>query len=290
MKMMDQPRILDIDTVQAFMLIADLGSFTRAAEVLDTSQATISLKLKRLETRLGHRLLERTPRHVSLTAQGERFLPAARNLLDAHERALSGLQPAPPSRLTLGISDHVAGPELPLLLARLNAYDPSLVVEVRIASSREVVARYGHGELDAAIARRGDDNADGEILSREPFRWFASPSFQYRPEEPLKLAALAAPCGIRALAIDALDEAGLPWREAFVGGGVLALGAAVSAGLAVAALAQRVAPAGAVDVGERFGLPLLAPQDIVLMARPGRREAREVVKVLAAAFRSAAGR
>ncbi|PLP56896.1 LysR family transcriptional regulator [Mesorhizobium loti] len=288
--MTDPTRTLDIDTVQAFVLVADLASFTRAAEVLDTSQATISLKLKRLETRLDTRLLERTPRHVRLTAQGERFLPAARNLLEAHERALSSTRAAVPSRLTLGISDHVAGSELPLLLARLNAYDPSLVVEVRIASSRDVVARYGHGELDAVIARRGDDNADGEILFREPFRWFASPSFQHRPGEPLRLAALAAPCGIRALAIDALDEAGLPWTEAFVGGGVLALGAAVSAGLAVAALAQRVAPAGAIDVGASLALPPLPGQDIVLMTRPGRREAREMLKVLAAAFRSAAGR
>lgn len=288
--MIDPARTLDLDTVQAFVLVADLASFTRAAEVLDTSQATVSLKLKRLEARLDSRLLERTPRHVRLTPHGERFLPAARNLLEAHERALSGIQPAVPSRLTLGISDHVAGPELPLLLARLNAYDPTLVVEVRIASSRDVVARYGHGELDAVIARRGDDNADGEILFREPFRWFASPSFRHRSGEPLRLAALAAPCGIRALAIDALDEAGLPWTEAFVGGGVLALGAAVSAGLAVAALAQRVAPAGAVDVGESLGLPPLPGQDIVLMTRPGRRDAREVLKVLAAAFRSAAGR
>lgn len=288
--MNDPARTLDIDTVQAFALVADLASFTRAAEVLDTSQATVSLKLKRLEARLDARLLERTPRHVRLTAQGERFLPAARNLLEAHERALSGIQTAVPSRLTLGISDHVAGPELPLLLARLNAYDPSLVVEVRIASSRDVVARYGHGELDAVIARRGDDNADGEILFREPFRWFASPSFQHRSGESLRLAALAAPCGIRALAIDALDEAGLPWREAFVGGGVMALGAAVSAGLAVAALAQRVAPAGAIDVGADLGLPPLPGQDIVLMSRPGRRDAREVLKVLAAAFRSAAAR
>lgn len=288
--MADPVRTLDIDTVQAFVLISDLASFTRAAEVLNTSQATVSLKLKRLEACLGGRLLERTPRHVRLTAAGERFLPAARNLLDAHERALSGIRPVAPSRLTLGISDHVAGPELPQLLARLNAYDPSLVVEVRIASSRDVVARYGHGELDAVVARRGDDNADGEILFREPFRWFASPSFQHRAGEPLKLATLAAPCGIRALVIDALDDAGLPWTEAFVGGGVLALGAAVSAGLAVAALAQRVAPSGAVDVGESLGLPPLAGQDIVLMSRPGRREAREVLKVLAAAFRSAAAR
>jgi len=283
-------KILDIDTVRAFVLVADLGSFTRAAEALDTAQATVSLKLKRLEGLLGHRLLERTPRHVALSGDGERFLPAARNLLDAHQRALAGVRTAPPSRLTLGISDHVAGAELPTLLARLNAYDPTLVVEVRVSSSRDVIARYGQGELDAAIARRGEEGADGETLFREPFGWFAAPSFVYRTGEPLRLATLAAPCGIRTLAIDALDEAGLPWTEAFVGGGVLALGASVSAGLAVATLAHRVAPTGAIEVGEAFGLPRLPAQDVVLMARPARREARDVLKVLAAAFRGAAAR
>lgn len=288
--MIEIGKILDIDTVQAFVLVADLGSFTRAAEALETSQAAVSLKLKRLEDRLGCRLMERTPRHVRLSARGGQFLPAARDLLAAHERALSGVAALPPRRLTLGISDHVAGPELPMLLARLAAYDPTLVIEVRIAPSREVIARYGRGELDVAITRRGDEQAEGEVLFSEPFRWFASPSFQHHPGEPLRLAILAAPCGIRALAVNALDEAGLPWTEAFVGGGVLALGAAISAGLAVAALAQRVAPAGAVDVGEAFALPPLPLQEIVLMARPAERGTREVLKVLGAAFRSAAGR
>ncbi|MCX8255858.1 MAG: LysR family transcriptional regulator, partial [Beijerinckiaceae bacterium] len=62
---------LDIETVQAFVLVADFGSFTRAAEALDTSQATISLKVKRLEQQLGCRLLDRTPRHVRLSARGD---------------------------------------------------------------------------------------------------------------------------------------------------------------------------------------------------------------------------
>ena len=48
---------------------------------------------------------------------------------------------------------------------------------------------------------------------------------------------LAAPCGVRALAIRALDKAGVPWVEAFTGGGVSAVVAAASAGLAVAPLA-----------------------------------------------------
>jgi DNA-binding transcriptional LysR family regulator len=55
-------RPLDLDAVQAFVLVADMQSFTRAAEALDSTQSAISLKLKKLEQRLARRLLERTPR------------------------------------------------------------------------------------------------------------------------------------------------------------------------------------------------------------------------------------
>ncbi|MCJ9705673.1 LysR family transcriptional regulator, partial [Bradyrhizobium sp. SHOUNA76] len=53
---------LDIATIKAFLLVADLQSFTRSAEALGTTQAAVSLKLQRLETVLGKRLVERSPR------------------------------------------------------------------------------------------------------------------------------------------------------------------------------------------------------------------------------------
>ena len=49
---------LDIDTVQAFLLVAELQSFTRSAEALGTTQAAVSMKLQRLEAVLGKRLVE----------------------------------------------------------------------------------------------------------------------------------------------------------------------------------------------------------------------------------------
>src|SRR5689334_22280913 len=116
----DDMRSLDLDAVNAFVLVADLRSFTRAAQALGTTQAAVSLKLKRLEDRLGRRLVERTPRTVRLSGEGAAFIERARDLLRAQERALADLLPAP-KRLTLGISDHAAGAELPLLLSRIDA-------------------------------------------------------------------------------------------------------------------------------------------------------------------------
>jgi DNA-binding transcriptional LysR family regulator len=281
---------LDLDAVRAFVLVADLGGFTRAAEVLDTSQAAVSLKLKRLEDRLGRRLLERTPRHVRLLPDGESFIAAARDLLLAHDRALAGVAAPPPRRLTLGVSDHVAGPDMPTLLGRLAAHDPALVIEVRVAASRDLLTSFDRGELDAAIIRREGDRDDGEPLVTEPLGWFAAPSWRRAAGAPLRLATLAAPCGVRAVATRVLDEAGIAWTEVFVGGGVLAVAAAVTAGLAVAALARRVAPAGAIDVGARLGLPALPPTDIVLHARPRDPGSRGVVRAIGAAFRGPGAR
>ncbi|AZD78758.1 LysR family transcriptional regulator [Pseudomonas chlororaphis] len=283
---MNEPlRPLDIDTVHAFVLIADFGSFTRAAQALDTSQAAISLKLKRLEERLGYRLLERTPRHVRLTPVGEQFMQAARDLLRAHERALGDMQAAPARRLVIGISDHVAGAELPQLLSRIAAYDPLLIIEVRIASSRDLTTAFDREELDAVIVRNEGARQDGEVLVVERFGWFAAPAWQQAPGTPLRLATMAAPCGVRHVAVRVLDEAGIPWTEVFIGGGVMAVCAAVSAGLGVAALAHRVAPAGAVEVGERLGLPLLPVSEIVLLARPTDARSEETLRALSAAFR-----
>src|SRR6202163_3674835 len=96
---------LDIDTVRAFLLVAQLQSFTRAAEALGTTQAAVSMKLQRLEAVVGKRLLERSPRAVRLTADGAVFQDNARALMQAHDRALAG-QTSVRQQLRLGISDH----------------------------------------------------------------------------------------------------------------------------------------------------------------------------------------
>jgi len=280
-------KALDLDTVQAFVLVADLSSFTRAAEASGTTQSAVSLKLKKLEQRLGRRLVERTPRLVRLSGDGAAFLDRARDLLAAHDRALR--PQAAQQRLTLGISEHAAGAELAALIARLNAYDPSLRLDVRIGFSRALLDDFDGGALDAVLVRREAGRRDGEKLINDRFGWFAAPTFRHRAGEPLRLATLAPPCGVHALAARVLDAARIKWIEAFVGGGIAAVAAAVTAGLGVAPLAARLAPAGAVDIGPAARLPRLPRSDVVLHSRVPDARRAGAVRTLAAAFRSAAG-
>lgn len=279
-------RSLDIDAVRAFIRVAELESFTRTAEAMQTTQGAVSLKLKRLEARLGYRLIERTPRYVQLSARGTSFLERARELVEAHDRALTVFV-ADRQRLTIGISDHVAGPELPALIARMNAQDPQLLIEIRIGSSDDLLQRFDRRELDTVIVRMHAGRDDGEIVAEEKFGWFASPNWQHRADEPLPVATMPEPCGVRVMAGQLLDEAGVPWTEIFVGGGVAAVSAAVTAGLGVAALSPRMLPLGAVDVGPRLGLPELPRLPILLHSRVKYGGPRDALAALSAALRTA---
>jgi DNA-binding transcriptional LysR family regulator len=281
----DEMTALDISTVQAFLLVAELQSFTRAAEALGTTQAAVSMKLQRLEAVVGKRLVERSPRAVRLTADGSTFLDHARALMDAHDRALAGRQPAR-QRLSLGISDHAAGAELVPLLARLHKVSPQLSLAVTIGFSRILLDGFDAGELDAVIVRQEGSRRGGEKLTEDELGWFASPRMQWRRGENLPLAMLAPPCGVRAVAIRALDKARIEWNEAFAGGGVTAVVAAALAGLAVAPLARRIAQPGLIDIGAAHGLPRLGSSRVMLHSKVSDPTRLGALRALAATFRS----
>ena len=257
---------LDITAVQAFVLIGELGSFTRTAETMRSTQSAISLKIKRLEKRLGARLIQRSPRHIELSAEGEAFLRHARHLLEAHQRALSALSGSR-SRLRVGFSDHVAGPELPTLIASINARYPDLVMSVRIGSSGDLLQSFDRRELDAVIVRFHTARDDGAVIASDRLGWFAGPDWQVRPDQPIPLLTMPEPCGMRSLASHCLDQAGVTWVDAFVGGGVAAVSAAVMANLGVAALANRMLPLGACDVGPQLNLPPLPELPVIVHSR-----------------------
>ncbi len=121
-------RSLDI-----FIKVADLGSFTRAADALDQSRTAVSRDIAELESYLGVRLLNRTTRRVSLTEAGERFLVRARGIIADFEEACReaaslGTQPRGRLRLNVPMSFgvlHVA----PILPAFMNRY-PEITVDL----------------------------------------------------------------------------------------------------------------------------------------------------------------
>lgn len=278
-------KAMDVDSVRAFLLAADLRSFTRAADVLGTTQSAVSLKLRRLEEQLGRRLLERTPRQVRLSAEGMAFLGAARELVACHDRAATAFETGQ-RRLAIGINQLLVGSELPLLLGRMRDHDPGLLVEMHVAGTKDLMRGLEQGELDAVLVLRPEERGKrGRLACVESFAWFAAAGWEPRAGQPLPLATQGESCRVRAEAVRALDRAGIEWREVFVGKGAAILGAAAVAGLAVAVLARRAAPAGTIDVGGVLSLPAIRPQDVMLYSNLNDRRTRDALRVLTLAFR-----
>ena len=279
-----QMKAMDVDAIKAFVLAADLRSFTRAGEVLGTTQSAVSLKLRRLEEQLGRRLLERTPRQVRLSSDGQAFLEVARELVSTHDRAAAAFD-SEQRRLAIGISHELVGSELSALLRRMREHDPNLLVEMHVAGSRALLQAHEQGELDAVLVLRPEDRRkQGRAAFKESFGWFAATGWERRVGQPLPLATQGASCRLRAAAVRALDRAGVEWCEVFVGKGAAILGAAAAGGLAVAALARRAAPPGTVDVGKRLSLPPIPAQDVMLYSAVNDRRSREALRVLTLAF------
>ncbi|TPG52306.1 LysR family transcriptional regulator [Roseomonas nepalensis] len=263
---------LNPEAVQAFVLVADLNSFTRAARALNTTQSAISLKISRLEKVLDRRLLERTPRLVRLTPDGQAFLVRARPLSETYRRATEAFEERS-SRVSLGLSHHLVCDGLSDLLRRFGGKSRDLVLDLRVASTRTLLDSYDAGELDAVVLLRHDESRrGGQIVLTETFHWMASPDLSLSRGAPLPMILQREPCKLRAMSVSALEGTGIDWREAFLGSGVSSTAAAALAGIGIAAVASRIAPEGLVDVGARLGLPKLPQIPVVLhssLSSPG---------------------
>lgn len=266
---------LDIDALRAFTAVADELSFTRAARVVSRTQSAVSVQIKNLEGRLGFALFERTRRSVALTPRGERLLAHARDILRVHDDGVREMTAAPArGRLRLGITEYFAPAQMPGLLAEFSAHHPEVEVEVTTGVTGMLRAFQRAGELDLVIGRaepRGSGNggggrthSEGDLIRRERVHWVADAGFRLAPRAPVPLALLPVGCGIRALALAALESQGRPWRPVYCGPSVLGLQAAVAAGLGVACLTRSALREGFRLLGAREGLPALPASDIVL--------------------------
>lgn len=277
--------MLDLESVRLFVLAADLGNLTRAAEAAGTVQPIVSQRLKALEAALGYKLLERSPRFVRLTPLGSRFLERARPLLGAHEAALN-LDDRPGVRIRLGMSDHAVGVALEQVLRHVRAaLPPRATIDVQVDLSTRLREQFDAGKVDAVIIRREGRGKEGTVLGSDPLGWRAMEDFALPGDAPVPLVTRGPSCGVRAVAARALDRAGVTWHETFVGGSCAMLLAATRAGVGIAPMG-RLASGGAPDKGTALGLPPLPESQIVLLARTGSANVTAAVRALEAAVRA----
>jgi DNA-binding transcriptional LysR family regulator len=153
---MQREELVDLN---AFVMVAEEQSFTRAAAKLGTSQSSLSHTIRRLEARLGVRLLTRTTRNVAPTEAGERLLRTLRPALEsigAEFASLSELRVRPAGTIRITISEHATITVLWPVLERLLSDYPDIHAELSIDSGlTDIVAeRFDAGvRLGEALAK-----------------------------------------------------------------------------------------------------------------------------------------
>ncbi len=192
----------DLNEFHYFVAVASLRGFTEAARRLGIPKSTLSRALRRLEGRLGVRLLERTTRRVTVTEVGALYLSHCRRVLEEAEQAdlaVSALLAAPRGWLRVGVPSRfarlISGPFLAEFLAKY----PEVRVEVAVEDCDAAVLE---GRVDLMI--RAGGLGESRLLVKPLMRilpWVvASPGYLERcgrPETPAELrrhSCIAASC------------------------------------------------------------------------------------------------
>ncbi len=155
---------MELHQLEYFVAVAEEASFTRAAARVHVAQPGVSAQVRRLESELGQRLLDRSGRSVRLTEAGSAVLPFARAALDAVARArlaideLAGLVRG---QVTVGMVSGCALPVLAELLAAFHKQYPGVTITLTEDNSDRLLEMLNDGRLDLAlIGTAGTDGSE----------------------------------------------------------------------------------------------------------------------------------
>lgn len=144
----------NIQKYQAFVEVADAGSFTKAAETLAYSQSGISRMVSDLERDWGVALFERSRRGVVLTGDGARLLPEARALCEsfrALEATVDEVRGLETGLIRIGVFPSVAAHWIPRIIKRFSADYPGIDYKLRVGDYTEIEEWIADGTVDCGF-------------------------------------------------------------------------------------------------------------------------------------------
>jgi DNA-binding transcriptional LysR family regulator len=162
-----------VDELRHFLLIAEHGTFTKAAKRAHLSQPALTAAIQRLEDTMGARLFDRGRGGVRLTAAGEALVPHARAVLTSladGRRAVAEVLALEAGEVRLGAGATACTYLLPPLLAEFHARLPKLRLMLREATSAEALDAVEAGELDLAVVAEVDGVRGRQTLTLEHWR------------------------------------------------------------------------------------------------------------------------
>ena len=165
---------IDFLGLQAFLAIAERGSFQRAAAQLNLSQTALSHRMKKLEQDLGLKLFLRTTRQVTLTEAGAQLLPRAQAMVSELAASFEDLRHKgreKQARISVCCLPTLAVHYLPALLREFHGTHPGVSVRIYDNSATEICELVRNGTAEFALTLVSDTHPDLEVkpLMKEPF-------------------------------------------------------------------------------------------------------------------------
>lgn len=259
---------IDMKLLRSFLAVAAEKNFSRAAERLGCSQATISLRIQNLERMLGERLFDRSYHHVELSQTGRELAPKVQIIVDQHDTLFDGIgRGKTAGRVRLGIAEDYVQPILSRLMRVIETSFPAIELSITSQLSARLAGQIEARSLDLAIVTLPDEQAVSTVLSRPKLRWVAADDFVSAGREVWPLAFYPEGCVFRAAALEALAADGLKYRELLATASGEVIKSAVSSGAAVTVMAEGTIPQGFATLNREAGLPDLPDTCIQLIER-----------------------
>mgnify|MGYP000571980586 CR=1 FL=1 len=188
---------MEIKQLKAFVAIAEEKTFTAGAKRVNVTQAAVSMQIRQLEEQVGLPLFTRTPRRVLITEAGEKLLERARRILREHDAALEELAEiagAENGRLRIGSASAMfATEQLPAILEKLQKKYKNAEVSVSSGTSKTLVDKILHGEIDVAFVSLPVENThiQTDLLYSDEVVAIAHPSHPLAKKKYISAATLA---------------------------------------------------------------------------------------------------
>src|SRR6266487_3238118 len=174
---------VNLDAVRTFAAVADAGQFSEAAADLSITQQAVSKRIAALEKDLGVRLFTRTARGAQLTIDGQAFLPHARDLLQAEQRAAASVRPGHRA-LRVDVIGRRLSPAG--LLRDFHRAHPGTELDiVTLFDARAAIAAARSGTIDASFravimpARQLPDGIETARVFDEPLQLLTGPAHEF---------------------------------------------------------------------------------------------------------------
>lgn len=181
--------------LEAFVLVADVRSFSAAAGRLGLTVQAVSHLVAELETTVGFRLLERTTRRVELSSAGRDYLTSAQTVLrhvGEAEMAANDVRNRASGLVRIGAPLVLASTSLPQTIRRFSHDRPKVVVRIRDVPVDHLVDTVASGDIDIAV---GPDRASGElvesqVLFESPWVFWCAPTHPFASRKRIRWADL----------------------------------------------------------------------------------------------------